>query len=271
MKLSWKKWNVCLHFFIQHENAQLRGLTFVSRTGSFLRDTHAKEGHSSIMAAGDQHMDILGILPSGKSLVPMLFSCHPRTWRVCFQTAALLLSGWLYSMADRHCLQDALAGTYFWSGYVTTFQTLNTQTLQGQITCCLERADVAMSHFVPFVNTNWKRTERQKKHIFGPGMTAGRSRRKKNQRVGSSGSCPSGRSPSTASEVRCTMWECETLTSRLLWTRPTAVKTHVNDILQASQQDNHVKLREPNAKTCKKIHFFKRTEIFEITNTSIPN
>ena len=124
--------------------------------------------------------------------------------------------------------------------------------------------------FSSFRKHKLKTHKATKKHIFGPGMTAGSllgevDAKKINVWV------PRARVPRAevpAQHRKCGVVFCETLTSRLLWTRPTAVKTHVNDVLQASQQDNHVKLREPNAKTHKKIHFFARTEI---TNASIPN
>lgn len=147
-------------------------------------------------------------------LVPMLFSCHPRTWRVRFQTAALLFSGWLYSMADGLCLQDTLAGTYFWSGYVTTFQTLNTQTLPRSDHVLLGKSWCRHVTFSSFRKHKLKTHKATKKTHFWARhdcwVTAGRSRRKKNQRVGSSGSGPSGRSPSTASEVRCCfLWDTD--------------------------------------------------------------
>ena len=45
------------------------------------------------------------------------------------------------------------------------------------------------------------------------------------------------------------------------------MKTHVNAVLQARQQDNHAKLREPNAKIHEKTHFFTTTKVtqYQIT------
>lgn len=105
-------WHVFLqHFVIQkHENAQLRGLTFVSRTG-FLH-THAKEGHSS-MAAGDQHMDILDIL-HGKSLVHIgsnVVFLPPKNLEGPFPNSCFALQ-WMVVFYGRRALSSRYFGRY---------------------------------------------------------------------------------------------------------------------------------------------------------------